>query len=221
MTGPQARTGDFDRSYFERAYRDYRRQNPPYKLAFYRRLVEPARRGSERPRILDVGCASGLFLAALDPGWERFGVDASAFALEAARAALPDARFALYSDGEFPFAGPFDAITAFDVLEHVADPRGLLRRIAGALAPGGAFVLVVPVYDGPTGPLVHLLDHDPTHLHKRSREFWLGAPPGELALEEWWGIYRYLLPAGPYVHWVTRRLRRASPAIACRFRRSE
>jgi hypothetical protein len=70
------------------------------------------------------------------------------------------------------------------------------------------------VYDGPTGPIIHALDHDPTHVHKRGRDFWLDWTRQHFVLNRWCGIYRYLLPGGYYVHVPTRLLRRATPAIA-------
>jgi SAM-dependent methyltransferase len=40
--------------------------------------------------------------------------------------------------------GSFDAVFAWMVVEHLVDPRAVLRRIAGALRPGGYFVFSVP-----------------------------------------------------------------------------
>ena len=208
----------FDRAYFEGQYRDYARQNPPRKLAFYRALAEEAAAGAPRVRILDVGCGLGLFLAALPAAWSRFGIDTSDYAVAQARAAVPGAQLARWSGGELPFPGPFDVITAFDVLEHMSDPGAVFATSRGALRPGGGMIFVVPVYDGPTGPVIRTLDRDPTHLHKRSRRFWLDLAAEHFELVDWWGIYRYLLPGGYYVHRVTRRLRYATPAIACRLR---
>lgn len=205
----------FDRSYFETRYRNYERQNPPRKMAFYRRLAEAAAADCENPRILDVGCAFGFFLSSLSPRWERFGIDASDYAIAHAGERAPGARFAVAGSSDLVFAGPFDVITAFDVLEHVPDLDPMLERIAAALRPRGGFVFVVPVYDGLAGPAVNFLDRDPTHVHKKGRGFWLARVGAHFRIVDWWGICRYLLPGGYYCHLVTGRLRRHTPAIAC------
>jgi SAM-dependent methyltransferase len=204
---------EFDQTYFASQYRDYQKQNPARKLAFYRTLAESA--AGERPhtRILDVGCAFGLFLSQLDKGWQRFGMDDSAYAIEKARERDSSVEFAVSASGEIPFAGPFDVITAFDVLEHINELERMISLIRSRLAPGGGFVFVVPVYDGPTGPIIRALDKDPTHVHKQGRGFWLTLQGFEL--KDWWGIYRYLLPGAYYCHVVTHSLRRYTPAIAC------
>lgn len=209
----------FDRAYFDTYYRNYEMQNPPRKLDFYRRLVEKAAEGVIRPRILDMGCAFGLFLSRLDSSWERLGFDASDYAIESARERFPQVHFAVSIAGNFPFHGPFDVIAALDVLEHIPALDDTMAWIAGNLRPGGSLVFVVPVYDGPTGPIIRALDRDPTHIHRKSRSFWLGLSPGEFTLEDWWGMYRYLLPGGFYLHVVSRRWRRFTPAIACLFKR--
>ena len=205
----------FDKAYFDKQYRNYVRQNPPRKLAFYRQLVEKAAGSKCRPRILDIGCAFGLFLASFDERWQRWGEDASEYAIRRAKQESQPISYGVTLEGRHPFAGPFDVITAWDVLEHVSEVGGLLDWIRENLAPGGAFVFVVPVYDGLTGPIVRMLDRDPTHLHKRTRNYWLKAAGDRLQLIDWWGIYRFLLPAGPYMHVVTHALRNHTPAIAC------
>jgi SAM-dependent methyltransferase len=40
--------------------------------------------------------------------------------------------------------GTFDVLIAGDVLEHLADPWGVLRRFAAALEPGGTAVVSLP-----------------------------------------------------------------------------
>jgi SAM-dependent methyltransferase len=206
--------GRFERDYFEKTYRNYARQNPKRKLRFYREIVERVAPRDRPPRILDIGCAFGAFLSELDPSWRRWGMDVSQFAIDRASERLPDATFAVADITEIPFPGPFDIITSFDVIEHVPSLERAGESIRSKLAPGGSFLFVVPVYDGPTGPLVHLLDRDETHVHKRARSFWLSWAEERFEIVEWWGLLRYLLPGGYYLHLVTRALRRSTPAIA-------
>jgi len=209
-----ADSGAFERDYFEKVYRNYARQNPPRKLRFYRSIVDRVAPKDRMPRILDIGCAFGAFLSHLDPSWSRFGMDVSQFATDRAHKLLPGATFAKADITQIPFPGSFDVITAFDVIEHVPSLEDAASSIRSKLSPSGHFLFVVPVYDGLTGPLVHLLDRDETHLHKRSREFWLAWAAERFEVVEWWGLTRYLLPVGYYVHLVTRPLRRFTPAIA-------
>lgn len=205
---------DFERAYFESNYRDYARQNPPRKLHFYRRLVEGLVPGTSNPRILDLGCAFGTFLATLDSRWERFGVDVSRFATEEASRTVPGVAFACAGATEIPFSGPFDVITAFDVIEHIPSLDRVVSAIRGKASANGHLVFVVPVYDGPLGAVVRLLDKDRTHVHKRSRRFWLRWTEEHFDLVEWWGVARYLFPGDVYLHCTTKTWRSFAPAIA-------
>lgn len=211
MSAPEE--GRFERQYYETVYRDYARHNPPRKLGFYRRLVEDAARGPS-PQVLDIGCAFGSFLAALNPEWQRFGVDVSRFATDRAAEAVPGAKFARADIHEIPFAGPFEVITAFDVIEHIPSLEAVAAFVRSHLVSGGHFVFVVPVYDGVTGPVIRLLDKDETHVHKRSRDFWLEWAGQSFEVRDWYGIYRYLVPGLGYAHFPTRLWRRFTPAIA-------
>lgn len=205
----------FEREYFEKAYRNYDAQNPPRKLRFYSGLAARAASGVEHPRILEFGCAFGSFLASLGSTWSRIGLDVSRYAIDEARRRVPGVSFAVCPSGEIPIEGSFDVVAAFDVLEHLLDLEATGAALVRRVAPGGALVLVVPVYDGPTGPVIRWLDDDETHVHKQSRRFWLDWVRRQgLQVEEWWGIYRYLLPGGFYVHLPTRALREWTPAIA-------
>lgn len=102
----------------------------------------------ERPRVLDVGCGSGLFLAALAKrGFECHGTEFSDETAIRARA-LPGLRIhAGPIDDETYEAGSFDLISVWHVLEHLGDPDELLRHSARWLRPGGALMLAVPNID--------------------------------------------------------------------------
>jgi len=96
-------------------------------------------------RILDVGCSTGHFLAALKGRVKvRVGLELSQDAADFIRTHLD---FPVYGD-PIELAtiseGPFDLITAFQVLEHVEDPVAFLRAIGKNLKPDGVLYLELP-----------------------------------------------------------------------------
>ena len=133
--------------YYEWAYREgiY----APYAEASdIRRLIAEHRLVVIRPlaragRWLDVGCATGHFLeAALGAGMDAEGLDVSPGAVAIARHRGLTVHQARVED--FEPAAPYDTITAFDVIEHLLDPRAFLDRLRRWLAPGGTLVLTLP-----------------------------------------------------------------------------
>lgn len=220
--GGRGTDSGYGADYFQKVYRDYAAQNPKRKLDYYAGLARAAAGTAPVPRLLEIGCGPGFFLEALGSDWERFGTDVSEWAVGEARRRVPGATLEITPAERIPltptFEGTFGVIAAFDVLEHLEDPEAAVASIAARLEPGGGFVFVVPVYDGPVGPVVRLLDRDPTHIQKRSRRFWLELAARHLSVESWRGVFRYLLPGRLYVHLPTRALRSIAPAIvvACR-----
>ncbi len=203
----------FRKDYFTANYRDYERQSPRRKMLFYKNLVERAA-GAGPLRLLEAGCAFGSFLSVLNPSWKRFGIDVSEYALLTAKRRATGASVIAADAADVPLTCGFDVIVAFDSLEHVGNLEKVAEGFKNILSPRGYFIFVVPVYDGPAGPIIRLLDHDPTHIHKKSRDFWLTWARTHFELCEWQGIFRYLFPGGGYLHWVTKTMRRYAPAIA-------
>ncbi|MFQ5513654.1 MAG: class I SAM-dependent methyltransferase [Myxococcota bacterium] len=110
-------------------------------IASYR--LEIVRELSPSGLWLDIGCSSGDFLeAASRVGVEVEGIDVSEEAVRRARARGLRAR-CIPVEGFEPEA-PYDLVTAFDVIEHVRDPRGFVRRLRDWLAPRGHLVLTLP-----------------------------------------------------------------------------
>ena len=205
----------FDQSYYTNYYPDHDRKNTPRKLAYYRDTLARflPRSGPTPPKVLDLGCAFGSFVAALDPAWQAYGSDVSAFAIERARALVPKATFAVMHDGVIPFDDRFAAIAAWDVLEHIPDLDDIGRQVRAHLVDGGVFGFAVPVYDGPLGRLVDRLDKDATHINRFPRRFWLDWAARHFTVVHWTGAFRYLLPGGYYIHATSHALRNASPAV--------
>ena len=96
-------------------------------------------------RILDVGCATGIFLHEMQlSGWEVVGVEPSDFAAEYAqkRFGVP-VHVGRLQDAQFP-DGRFDVITLWDVLEHLHTPWADLRETHRLLKNGGVLVIRIP-----------------------------------------------------------------------------
>jgi SAM-dependent methyltransferase len=123
-------------------FSDYASLEPARKRMFNRHLVGIEAAVSPG-RILDVGCANGDFLkVARDRGWQVFGADPSV-----ARAQVEAEGIQLVGTTVQDAAieeGSLDAITFWDVLEHVTDPIADLVRAGALLKPQGVIALTVP-----------------------------------------------------------------------------
>ncbi len=98
--------------------------------------------------ILDVGCSSGSFLASMNNGkWKLHGIEMDGLM---AKRAMSNSESEVFvgdvMDAPFP-PNSFDVITAFDVLEHVYQPREFLDRVLSWLRPGGIFFARLPNID--------------------------------------------------------------------------
>jgi SAM-dependent methyltransferase len=209
---------DPEADYYAANYRSYEAQNPSHKLDHYVSEVDKACNGNDEITLLDIGCGPGVFLAyasRLRPNWRLHGTDMRSEAVAVAADKLGDrAKIAVAPASARPFGSTkYDVITAWDVLEHLEDPAAVVSGLRSWLAPGGALIFVVPVYDGPLGPVVSLLDKDPTHLRKVGRDYWLNLAISHFSEISWHGVIRYLVTTNRYIHFPTRRLRRFTPAI--------
>ena len=88
-------------------------------------------------KILDIGAYIGIFVeVACENGWDAIGVEPSDWAAEYAQnAGLP----VIHGTSDHPniTAQQFDVVAMWDVIEHLADPLGELKRAHALLKPGG------------------------------------------------------------------------------------
>jgi len=102
-------------------------------------------------RLLDFGCQQGAFaVIAAEMGWEVVAVDCAAANGEKAEQIIAErglaekVRVQIAASPLDAQGGPFEAVWAGEILEHVADPRGLLEQLEQILKPGGLMLLTVP-----------------------------------------------------------------------------
>lgn len=103
-------------------------------------------------RVLDYGCGDGAFLEMAHLfGFEAYGIDFSD--TRSLRASERGVRFfgslRAFDDHD---AGPLDAVTAFQVLEHLADPVQTLQSLRQRMAPGAVLIAEVPDCTGRMPP---------------------------------------------------------------------
>jgi 2-polyprenyl-3-methyl-5-hydroxy-6-metoxy-1,4-benzoquinol methylase len=117
--------------------------NRSFAAAEHQRLVVAER--TPPARLLDLGCASGFFVAkASEAGFDVTGADASLWMIERAKRRCTEAKFVVGTLESLSFDAEFDAITLWDVLEHVHSPRDVIRRLHGWLKPGGLLFMSMP-----------------------------------------------------------------------------
>jgi 2-polyprenyl-3-methyl-5-hydroxy-6-metoxy-1,4-benzoquinol methylase len=125
--------------------------------------------GKGQRTLLDVGSGPGMFLlhGVERGGWSVRGLEPSSQAAAHSRSLGLDVTQAFLNDATAATLGRFDVVHLNEVLEHVPDPREVLRVIDTLLSPGGLVALMVPN------------DYSPFQAALRTAGFhpWWVAPP--------------------------------------------
>src|SRR4051812_9406742 len=101
----------------------------------------PARLG----RLLDIGCGTGgVGRAVRDRVDYLAGIELEPDAAAAARAAYDQVVTGRVEDSLGELEGPFDTVLAYDLLEHLASPDEVLRRLHEVTAAGTLLHVSVP-----------------------------------------------------------------------------
>ena len=90
--------------------------------------------------VLDIGCFDGGFLGNLEGSWDRYGVEINETAVNSAQ----KRGVCIISKDFFEMNNlsiQFDVVTAFDVIEHVGDPKAFVEKIVEVTRPGGTIII--------------------------------------------------------------------------------
>ena len=101
---------------------------------------------------VDLGCGDGKYLRLLErkhgvPGERLYGLELSDTVVAKLREQGYNAHNERAETCEAIPEGSIDLATMFHVIEHVADPAAVTRKVAGWLAPGGLFAIETPNLD--------------------------------------------------------------------------
>jgi len=96
---------------------------------------------------LEVGCGTGFVLSGIARACPKLALNGSEILLAGlsyAAERVPSAHFMQMDARRVPFLEEFDAIGAFDVLEHIKEDETVLAQLHSAIKPGGVLLLTVP-----------------------------------------------------------------------------
>ncbi|MEM3484676.1 MAG: class I SAM-dependent methyltransferase [Candidatus Methanomethyliaceae archaeon] len=96
-------------------------------------------------KVVDIGCGNGQFLAQMRRlGWQVLGIEPDKKAASVARDMFKiPVIVSTLEDANLP-EGCCDVVTIHHVIEHVADPIGLLKEVHRILKPQGKVVVITP-----------------------------------------------------------------------------
>jgi SAM-dependent methyltransferase len=169
----EAEPPPYEEEYFEgdklRAggYGDYTAQSGWRREKAARQVRElRTRTGLREGRVLDIGSGYGFFRVALgEAGYEHEGLEVSEFARRVAAHSYGLSTHPGTLDEHWEaWESRYDAVTLFDLIEHLVDPESLLARVAHILRPGGVLGVKTPNLDCPEarvfGPHYHSLKRE-------------------------------------------------------------
>lgn len=105
-------------------------------------------------RLLDVGAHVGVFVeVAQERGWDAWGLEPSRWAVEAGRERGLNMIQGGLRHAELDSAS-YDAVTMWDVVEHLLDPLSDIREAARVLKPGGVLLMHTIDIDSPFARLM-------------------------------------------------------------------
>jgi 2-polyprenyl-3-methyl-5-hydroxy-6-metoxy-1,4-benzoquinol methylase len=159
--------------------------------------------------VLEVGCGVGTFTALIAAaGHDVTAIDINPSYVATARSRLSAQSRVTVVEGDatrMSWAASFDTVVLLDVLEHIEDDVGFLRRLRACLKPGGRLVAKVPAGQWLYSPMDAAIGHFRRYSKKSLRRVLAAA---DLAAIE----QRYFNAAGILGWWLNGRvLKRTTP----------
>ncbi len=163
----------YGREYFEGIYTHLNKEKALVLNAFFDLLCFKA---SRIDKILDLGCGQGEFLNICQgKGLVCYGVDASSYAIEKAKKVKGKFFKLNLEKDKLPFSDEsFDAVTAFDLIEHLKQPEFVFSEAVRVLRKGGLFFITSPNADFILANFFgRFIPGDPTHVNIQGKDYWL------------------------------------------------
>lgn len=131
--------------YQEDYYREWIEMQMERRIPMWKRRLKELKKYKKSGMLLDVGCGVGTFLKlAKEEGFEVYGTEISEYACRYVNDSLRiDVFKGDLEEAHFPSAS-FDVVTIWHTLEHLPDPRAVLKEINRILNKDGLLVVAIP-----------------------------------------------------------------------------
>lgn len=175
--------------------------SPPLTAAAWLR-IDAIRRGfaEAKPRcVLEVGAGEGGMAWRLGQQYDYHGLepDAESFARLVSRLeAVDSAEASCETAAEFADEPRYDLVCAFEVLEHIENDTGELRRWGALLRSGGYILLSVPAHRDRFGPSDTFVGHERRYSRADLEKALVDAGFRPLWIEAWGAGLGHLLEWG-------------------------
>ncbi len=127
----------------------------------------PLKKGNGK-KILEIGCSIGAVSSLLvEKGFNVWASDISEYAVKKAMKLTPSVNFSVIDiQKKVPLAQTFDYVIAFEVVEHLEDPKKGIKNMYDALTTKGKVVISTPY------PYKWNF-RDPTHINVKYPNEWI------------------------------------------------
>ena len=112
-------------------------------------ILESLKLPQDKKRIIDIGCGNGSTCNELSNlGYEVAGIDPSETGIKIAQESFPDLKIehgSAYDDLVCKY-GQYPIVISLEVVEHLYDPRAMLRRVFDLVESGGYVIFSTPYH---------------------------------------------------------------------------
>ncbi len=141
---PRQPRNEIEAFYEEEYYTLGQRIDYDARVGFFAGVAARIEQLVPRGRLLDIGCGYGQFLLACrQRGWQVAGVELGGPACARARDQGLEVFCGTLAQAAYPEES-FDAVTLWNVLDHLVDPLAEVRQVLRVLRPGGVICFRVP-----------------------------------------------------------------------------
>lgn len=145
----------------------------PFHYIFWKRKLKKLIKNGV---LLDIGCGKGFFLEYMTKFYLTMGTDVSKYAVQESKKMLKDVPLCVSDATNLCFKnGIFDIITAFDIIEHLNNPKQMFDECNSVLKSNGLLVLTTPNTESVGRKLKQdewFGYRDPTHVSLLSTSEW-------------------------------------------------
>ncbi len=126
-----------------RAYADYVGDKPTI-LKNMRKYLTIIKKFKKNGKLLDLGCATGFLIQEANKwGFDAYGIDVSSYAVNIAQKIVGKEKVLLGKVEELKkiISTTFDLVTMFDLVEHLENPKEVLKQVASIMNKDGILVI--------------------------------------------------------------------------------